>query len=344
MFNHLSHHIDTAFRFGGDYDGNGWIFWEWAGYVTREHQGYPLLEPKLGFRYFTLRWGTLVEYADADNDGIPDDAPDLPVDEKRLHSDPAKVDTDGDGLSDMMEVMACRWVEFGGNYTWAGNPKGHYCDLRNPDTDGDGLKDGMDPYPFYAINPNIKKAAKAKGPLGWADLQKLIDVKDKAYTGTFYLGWNDDYLVIGLKAPVKPRFMQYDIDVDDDGWFSGAGNYQVEIHPYGGARHGDDWKGNDDGTLIYGLWNGSPDDNWPFFDIDGFATGDLTLRQDEADGQYWCLLQIPKNGRNGLELVAGEKIGILLGILPEGGIQRKWDCNKLSVFEPNGVLAFTLVD
>ena len=56
------------------------------------------------------------------------------------------------------------------------------------------------------------------------------------------------------------------------------------------------------------------------------------------------LLHIPKNSRNGLELVAGEKIGILLGVLPEGGIQRKWDYNKLSLFEPNAFFAFTLTE
>jgi hypothetical protein len=344
IFCHFAPMLDTAFRHGEHYDGIAWIFREWAGYVSREHQGEPLLEPKLGFRYLTSRWGTVVQYDDTDNDGIPDDAPELPLDEKRLGSDPGNPDTDGDGLSDMMEVLACNWVEYGLGYTWAGESGSHFCDLRDPDSDGDGLKDGEDPYPIYPVEPKIRKASKAKGEIGWEDLQKLIAVKDRSFEGEFYLGWNDDYLTVGMEAPEKPKKMRFCLDLDDDGWYFGHDNYDMQVFPKGGARHGDEWHGNEEKTFTYGFHNCGVEDKWPFYEAEGLTDGELTLVQEETDGGYKALIRVPKNTANGLELLDGEPIGIMLTVDPAGGIQRPMEFNQLSVFEPHSFFTFELTE
>jgi hypothetical protein len=78
---------------------------------------------------------------DADGDGLPDDDPRLPLDERRFGSDPTRKDTDGDGLDDLGEFIADRF---------AGS------DPRRPDTDGDGLTDDVDPYPVVAIRPTLE--------------------------------------------------------------------------------------------------------------------------------------------------------------------------------------------
>lgn len=343
LFNHFQPWDDTAHRHGEHWDGNGWIFWEWAGYVTREHQGYPLLEPKLGFRYFVNRWGTVVQYDDKDNDGIPDDAANLPLDEKRFNSDPTKADTDGDGLSDMMEVMACRWLEYGLGATWAGDPKTHYCNPRNPDSDGDGLKDGIDPYPIYPINHKIKKSPNAKGVIERKNYRPFVAVNDKAFSGKYYLSWNDEYFVIGIETPKKPRRFRICLDNDDNGWYVGADNYDMVIFSNGDARWGKEWHGNEEKTFIYGFHNCGVKDKWPFYDADGLKDGEIQYTQEvKEDGSYVGEIRIPKNEKNGLSLKAGEKIGILLTINPEGGIQRPGDFNELSVFEPHSFFAVEL--
>ncbi len=344
IFNHFAPMLDSAFRHGEHWDGMAWIFREWAGYVTREHQGEALLEPTLGFRYLASRWGTVVQYDDTDNDGIPNDAPELPLDEKRLGSDPTKTDTDADGLSDMMEVLACNWVEYGLGYTWAGESNSHFCDPRNPDSDGDGLRDGADPYPIYPVDPEIKKASKGKGEIGWEDLQEFTTVEDRSFEGKFYLGWNDDCLMIGMETLEKPRKMRFCLDLNDNGWYFGHDNYDMEILPNGGARHGDEWHGNEEKTFIYGFHNCGVEDKWPFYEAEGLEDGELTLVQEEMDGSYKALIRVPRNTANGLELVEGEHIGIMLTVDPEGGIQRPMEFNQLAIFEPHSFFTFELAE
>jgi hypothetical protein len=343
LFCHFQPWDDTAHRHGEHWDGISWIFREWAGYVTREHQGFPLLEPKLGFRYFTLRWGTVRRYADADNDGIPDDAPELPLDEKRLGSDPHKADTDGDGLSDMMEVMACRWIEYGLGDSWAGPSSTHFCNLRNPDTDGDGLKDGVDPYPIYPIDPKIRKAPNAAGPIARDNFRPFATVNDPTFKAKYYLAWNDDYLAIGMESEQKPRHLRLCLDLDDNGWFFGHDNYDMEVFPNGGARWGEEWHGNEDKTFIFAFHNCGVPGKWPFYDRTGLRDGEIAMAQEQTpDGKYRVEIRVPKNAANGLELVEGEPIGIMLTISPEGGINRQWEYNALSVFEPHTFFTFEL--
>jgi len=58
------------------------------------------------------------------------------VEEAALGTDPTKIDTDGDGLTDREEV------------------KVFFTDPRNPDTDGDGFTDGVE----------VKNGYNPKGP------------------------------------------------------------------------------------------------------------------------------------------------------------------------------------
>ena len=335
LFNHFQPWDDTAHRHGEHWDGNGWLFWEWAGYVTREHPWYPLLEPTLGFRYLANRWGEVVQVRDADNDGIPDDAPRVPLDEKRFGSDPAKADTDGDGLSDMMEVMACRWLEFGLGELWGGDKRAHYCNPRDPDTDKDGIRDGEDPYPIYAIDPLVKKAPNATGSIPRTSFQPFVKFRDPAYEADFYLSWNDDWLAIGMTAKKAPANVRLFVDAGDNGWYVGHDNYDLRVHPNGGAPAGNEWHANADRTFAAAFHNCGVKGKWPFYDPDGLADDEVQAVQEKALDGYTLEIRLPRNRANGLDLVEGQKIGILIAIEPEGGNGRPDEHGALTVFEPH---------
>lgn len=344
LFCHFQPWDDTAHRHGEHWDGIAWIFREWAGYLTREHQAWPLLEPRLGFRYFTSRWGTVVHVRDADEDGLPDDDPALPLDERRFGSDPGQADTDGDGLSDLLEALACQWTEYGLGYSWAGESATHFCDPRRPDSDGDGLPDGVDPYPVYPVDPRLPRAASASGALTAADFRPFVKLRDQTCAADYALAWNADWLAIRITAPTPPRHLRICLDLDDDGWFVGHDNYDIEIFPRGGGRPADTWHGNADGSLLFGFHNCGVPGRWPFYERAGLRPDEIRLVHGQPDGPYSAEVHIPRNPANGLDLVAGERIGIMLTADPEGGIQRPREFNALSVFEPHTFFAFELVE
>lgn len=343
LFNHFQPWDDTAHRHGEHWDGNGWIFWEWAGYVTGEHQWYPLLEPSFGFRYFTCRWGEVARVPDADNDGIPDDAPSLPLDEKRFGSDPAKADTDGDGLSDMMEVMACRWLEFGLDEIWGGDKRAHYCSPRDADTDKDGLRDGEDPYPIYPVNPSIRRAPNATGAIPRAKLQPFVTFRDPAYQADFQLAWNDEYFVIGMSAPKAPASMRILLDADDDGWFVGHDNYDLRVHPKGDVPSWNEWHANSTRTFAAAFHNCGVRNKWPFYDPEWQPKGGIEPVESKTPDNYTLEIRLRRNHDYGLDLADGEKIGILIAINPESGNGRPNEQGSLTVFEPHTFFTVTLV-
>lgn len=332
LFNHPQPWDDTAHRHGEHYDANAWLLWEWAGYVTPEHQGRPFLPPTRGFRYFMNRWGHVVSTADADNDGLPDEAPETPLDEKRLGSSPQAGDTDGDGLSDLLEAMACEGVEYGLDEIWAGDPSTHRCDPRNPDTDGDGLPDGTDPYPLYALDPHLRK-----GPA-----RPFVKLQDQAGQADFFLGWDADFLTLQMTAPEAPEEVKIMLDADDDGWFLGGDNFLLRVRPEGGLGAGDDCFVNAEGTFSTALHNCAVPDRWPFFDRSRLRPEAIQFEQTTAAEGYRMALRLPRDAANGLELVPGERIGLLLAIRPRGGSPRPEQNGMLTVFEPHTFVTIIL--
>ncbi|MCX8108588.1 MAG: fibronectin type III domain-containing protein, partial [Verrucomicrobiae bacterium] len=342
LFNHFQPWDDTAHRHGEHWDGNGWIFWEWAGYVTREHQWYPLLEPKLGFRYFTCRWGEVIRAADIDNDGIPDDAPEVPLDEKRFGSDPTKVDTDHDGLTDIMEVMACRWLEFGLGEIWGGDQRSHYCDPRNPDTDKDGLPDGLDPYPIYPINPHIRKVTGLPGEIPTSSFRPFVQFRDIAYEANFQVAWTDEYFGMIMSARTPPANMRIMVDANDDGWFVGGDNYDLRIHPEGDAPSGPEWRTNQTRTFAVAFHNCSVQGKWPFYDPEWQNAESIQAFQEVNEDNYTVQIRFRRSPAGGLDFQPGKKIGILIAINPKGGNRRLNQHGALTVFEPHTFFTFTL--
>jgi hypothetical protein len=87
------------------------------------------------------RWGSVGVFKDRDGDGVPDYSPygdELSITEETLGTSTSHEDTDGDGLSDLLEATV--GVRSG-------------TDPNNPDTDGDGVIDLMDPDTFAVSEP-----------------------------------------------------------------------------------------------------------------------------------------------------------------------------------------------
>jgi len=159
--------------------------------------------------------GTLRLVADRDQDGLPDDDPTLPLDERRFGSDPSKPDTDGDGLSDLREATA-------GTFTSA-NPT-------RVDTDADTIPDAEDPYPQFAVYPALKPVKTVRDGLASPAEHGFIGRISRDWCATAILGAYDAdniYLLIGLLHPARQVFAT--VDFNDDGWFVGQDNVYAHV-------------------------------------------------------------------------------------------------------------------
>jgi hypothetical protein len=343
LFNHFQPWDDTAHLHGEHFDGNAWLCREFAGYYTREHQGWPMLEPKTWFRYFTNRWGVVEVVDDKDEDGIPDKDPRVPLDEERWGSDPSKKDTDGDGLSDLYEAMACEWVDYGLGEIWAGPITKHRSNPRNPDTDGDGIKDGKDPYPIYPFKPEVRELKLTLAELkAGPKVAPFATMDDPAYKCSVYAGWDKNNFYLGIKSDNTPETARIYLDFGNNGWFVGKDNYDLRISPNGNVRVGAQWHVNAEKTFGAALHNCGEPGKWPFYDQDGLKDGEVKYEQSTDNG-YAALITIPKNLGNGVLLTQGQKIGILFAVGPVGGAKRPMQTGQLTIFEPHTFFRFSLV-
>lgn len=165
--------------------------------------------------WLRLRFGTLRLVDDRDGDGLADDDPSLPLDERRFGSDPARVDTDGDGLTDLAEAVA-------GTFTSA--------DPTNRDTDGDGLPDAADPYPQFAVRTTLPRLP-ARGSEA-----RLGSIRAAWGAADIHAAYDADGVWFGV-SPVLPaagtpwplRHVAVTVDFNGDGWFVGQDNVAASV-------------------------------------------------------------------------------------------------------------------
>jgi hypothetical protein len=168
-------HPDTTVhpgRYGGQYDCNAFIFREWP-----DNDWFAL--PANGV-------GRVCIAADRDNDGLPDNDPRVPLDERRFGSSASKADTDGDGLSDRAEAMA---GIFGGS-----NP-------RSRDTDRDGVVDAKDPWPLdAAAQARPRKTPNIDGILSPDEWTPLAPIRGSRLRGETFLNWDENGVYIAARV------------------------------------------------------------------------------------------------------------------------------------------------
>jgi hypothetical protein len=307
------HHADEPWkmpgRFGEDFDFNAHI-----------------IRNATPAWWLTLRFGSLAQTCDADHDGVPDDDPQLPFDERRLHGNPHRIDTDDDGLADLNEVMA-------------GTSRG--CTLDNPDTDGDGIPDGRDPEPLYAVTPVIRRTSS-----GQMTRQNLFGTWQSAdLTASISLGWDDRNLFIATEAD-KPTTLLFQIDARCDGWFHGLDNIQLRVMNDGDSAHVVEYYLRDCSS-----WSDPPRDRRDLLkpaDVRHTTTrlpapsapGDTTSAVGRLHPQpsiYRLAVAIPRVPAYGLALLQGEKVAIRIGLQTSND---RWVWNEL--FERNYMMVVEL--
>ena len=105
---------------------------------------------------------------DSDADGLAD------LDERMLGTSTEYADTDGDGLSDYLEV----WYDGDGTYDPyhpTSNPSGTDLDANNPDTDGDDIEDGTEiGFGTDPLDPDIDATVPAASSWALAALALLV--------------------------------------------------------------------------------------------------------------------------------------------------------------------------
>jgi len=294
----------TAFDHGEHWDG---IAWELRHFTAAQ--------------YFRNLYGQVLSAADADGDGIPDDDPRLPLDEKRFGSSPEKRDTDGDGLDDLDEVLASRWVK-ALNTDLRKRVPGKWArpDPTKADSDGDGIPDGKDPQPIYPFRPVIRRAsAKVDGDLGeWprtADYR--LDHAGVKLDG--WACWDREHLYYAFRVRGGWRKITLVVDQDADGFYVGGDNVYAEFapDPAAGAR-----KAN---VRMHFCNLG----RWPWFDDKHeFVKAEVFPFAARRDGDDVLIeFACPRNDMCGLALKPGEQVGMALYVgIPDRG--------AISLFEP----------
>ena len=272
-------------RFGEDFDFNGQIM--------------RLAPPGA---WLGLAFGSLEQTKDADHDGVPDDDPSLPFDERSLNGSPSKMDSDNDGLADLDEVMAGTSLR---------------TKLDNRDSDDDDLPDGSDPQPLYEFNGPVKRgiASTYVGSIQQNDL--VADV---------YAGWDDRYFYVRYEAD-RPAHILIQIDANADGWFHGFDNIQSRILSYEDSLSVASFYLRDCSN-----WIQSPKDRRDILKTTDLVVdvqkqgievrgrpvrirgrGTLSLSRTRVD-TYILTAKIPRLPAYGFDLHPGKKIGLRIGL------------------------------
>ncbi len=337
-FNHFQPWDGTAQRHGDHFDGNAWLLRWWGG-VLREREERP------GFRWFLSRWGEAVAVADGDGDGVPDDDPRLPLDERRLGSDPGMRDTDGDGLDDLGEALATLGLEQGLQEVWAGPAASHRCDPRRADSDGDGIGDGEDPEPTSAAPAVIPRAApEIDGTLAAGEWPDFVRIDEPECRGTLHLAAGEGRILLAGRMEAGVREVQVRIDGDDDGWYVGRDNLLLVIAP-GGAPGGGIWRAlGEGGAGRVALHNCGVPGKWPFFDseppaAEGFAFAS-SLEGEGGSGAWSFEAAILRDPSLGIGAERGEPMGVHVAVFAEGGLRRPGFEGALTPFEPHAYFRF----
>ncbi len=240
--------------------------------------------------WLNLNCGKLYAAIDADRDGVPDEDSSLPIDEKRLGGNPASRDTDGDGVSDLDEVMM-------------GSSRS--SSLTDRDTDSDGLEDNIDPEPLYPFSPAIAKVMDARE----LDVHPFGTLHSSSLNALFNVAWQDSALLLSVLSD-KPSTLLFQIDADNDGWFHGFDNFQIRILSYGDSAKLADYYLRDCSS-----WVNPPKDKRDILRTTDLVLSSEKLAQPKDSMYYYRLaLRIPRTDRFGLQLVRGKKLSIRLGV------------------------------
>ncbi|MBN2010816.1 hypothetical protein JW960_15825 [candidate division KSB1 bacterium] len=166
----------------------------------------------------------MVATPDNDQDGLPDADSLVVMDERRFGSDSGQIDSDNDGLSDLLEYSA--------NFYTSASPQ-------RPDSDFDRISDGNDRYPTNPTPTEIPQfTPNFNGDFrDWFWLTDVMSFSTTEFAGEqplkadTYMNWDNNalYLANRFNAPAEVSIYA---DIGNDGWNVGANNYHFQVDPF----------------------------------------------------------------------------------------------------------------
>ncbi len=310
--NHFSPSEGNAGRHGDHWDGNAALLRKWP-----------------AARWLAIPFGRVLLVSDADGDGVPDDEPTLPLDETRLGSDPARADTDGDGLSDLKEAMTTIGVRSLLTARLNRTPDLPSPSPRNPDADGDGIPDGDDPEPLYAVPDGIPhRSAIVDGRRDGREWSPYFRARSGDFEAEIAAQWDGRNLYFAFVFAKAPAEFAIDFDFGDDGWYVGRDNVSL------GLSFGDDGLAAVTDAFVN---DASLPGSWPFQNRDLFDPSRIEIATGKTDeGLVLVEIAIPRMPECGLTLVPGATHAVAPSFRPDAG--GDW----VPAFEPYRLVPFRL--
>jgi len=282
------------------------------------------------------RYGVFKIAADNDEDGVPDDDPNCPLDEKTFGTSPRTRDTDNDGVRDLTEILASRWASgfpVEGARAIANQIK---LSPATADADGDGLEDSVDRNPLCPLEDHIPKldvVIDGKISQGEWDNASLIRIADPEYTGVLRVAWSSTHLCFSLTGAGRgvaqgPPFIRIRLDGAADGFLRGSDNLSLMLEPTQDGSFTIHQEADGFGFLPRGCASCIA----PWHDLlNVLAVWKIIQNTLQVE------IGLPRSREVGLNLFGGEEIGFDFELLPKGS--SFW----LRVFEPLTLLRGSLV-
>jgi hypothetical protein len=253
------------------------------------------------------RFGIFRVANDDDEDGIPDDEPNCPLDEKKLGTSPEKKDTDGDGVRDVDEVLASRWAR---GFTLAGARAIDGLAKVSPaarDTDGDGIADSEDKNPLCPLNDSIQMLEIAiDGKIGQGEWEgaAMMRIVDSEYSGILRAGWGRRHLCfaltgVGPGVSEGPPSIRIRLDGTANGFLRGSDNITLVFTP---TQEGSFTVRQERGG--FGLKGDGASGETPWVDLPQVVAA-WSMTQDSLQVE----IGLPKSPSIGLNLFGEEQIG-----------------------------------
>ncbi len=320
-FNHFGDYRVGGYNgpFGEHWDGNAYILRVWPEQA-----------------WFYCLFGSVSTTTDRDNDGVPDDDPSLPFDEKRWGSDPTKASTAGDGITDLRRLMFSTWVP--ATLDSVNNARANLVrpDPHKTDQTGLGIPDSQkrEPcIPWYEEipfgSPDLSRSI-ADEP-AWGEKRGRFGTQD--FEGGAYMTWDETGLYLALSFSTKPAEFQITTDFLGDGFFAGQDNYLLTV----------DCRGNEAKIKSFSVLNGAQN-RWPFNDTELVPVQSLEVASDFRPTWAQVRIKLPWHLKSGLTCREGDVYRFAFTFLVKEGINQ-WNGDRvhISAFEPYKMLPMRLV-
>jgi hypothetical protein len=231
-----------------------------------------------------LRSTTICQSKDSNGNGVPDEDPRVPLDEKRFGWKP---NMGGDCLKRLMAGVRT-----------AGHPGG-------VDTDFRGQPHQLNEGELYWINRNVPRGQPVlDGRLVSGEWQELYSVPNlttpreaRDLKAVLYAGWDDQNYYLAIKSN-RPVIAGFDLDAANDGWFHGRDNLRFTVRPPGSGK-----KLEANGAIWDFLNNRINEHDGQLWYRHAYKPGDIRAATGEQDG--WHVIECAVPARPGIRIAPG---------------------------------------